>query len=65
MRPVKKVEERLVCHDRPLSVTLLAELLGVSRVTVYAWLKSGKLADTRISTVVRYAKGGEGRRESE
>ena len=49
-----QIEDRRIDHDRPLAIGLLARLLGVSRVTVYAMLRDGRLPGRRISDLLAY-----------
>lgn len=52
----KPVYERLVTQDRPLSITLISRLLGVSRQSVYNMLKDGRLDGQRITNVLEYVR---------
>lgn len=51
----KPIEKRLLWHDRPLGIALVARIFGVSRQAIYDWLALGVLKDTRVSTVVYFA----------
>lgn len=52
----KPVYERVVTHDRPLSVTLIGKLLGVSRHTIYNMLEDGRLKGRNISSLLTYVR---------
>ena len=56
VQSVTSIEDRRVDHDRPLASSLIGHLLGVSRQTVYAMLKDGRLKGKRISDVLRYVR---------
>ena len=51
----RDIGDRRIDHDRPLAVTLVAWGFGVSPQTVHKWLRTEKLKDTRVSTVIRFA----------
>jgi excisionase family DNA binding protein len=39
---------------RRIKVPALAELLGVTKLTIYRWIKEGKLTPCRVSTSVSF-----------
>lgn len=54
-KPKTGIEQRVIWHDRPVSVSLVASFFGVSRTTVYTWIRKGKLGDTSLSTLLQFA----------
>ena len=48
------VVERLKQIDRPITASKLADLLGVSRITVYKLAAKGVIPSFRIASLVRF-----------
>ncbi len=50
--------ERKVTGDWECTVAVVGQLLGVSRQTVHAMLKDGRLPGKRVSDVINYVRKG-------
>ena len=52
--PIVSVRDRIANYGKALNAEELADLLGVSEITIYKHAKAGKIPSFRIGTCVRF-----------
>jgi excisionase family DNA binding protein len=52
--PIVSVRDRIATHDGAMNAEQLADILGVSEITIYKHAKAGKIPSFRIGTCVRF-----------
>ncbi len=52
--PTETIVERLNAISRPVTAKVLADLLGVSNITIYKLAQKGAIPSFRIATAVRF-----------
>jgi excisionase family DNA binding protein len=52
--PIVSVRDRIAAHDGAMNAEQLANILGVSEITIYKHAKAGKIPSFRIGTCVRF-----------
>jgi excisionase family DNA binding protein len=52
--PIVSIRDRIANYGKALNAEQLADLLGVSEITIYKHAKAGKIPSFRIGTCVRF-----------
>jgi excisionase family DNA binding protein len=52
--PIVSVRDRIATHHGAMNAEQLADILGVSEITIYKHAKAGKIPSFRIGTCVRF-----------
>jgi excisionase family DNA binding protein len=52
--PIVSIHDRIAGHSGALNAEQLADILGVSKITIFKHAKAGKIPNFRIGTCVRF-----------